>query len=289
MTPSRRLGTQSIERSARLLVCLSRRVPLGWKVADLADHCELDKGTTRRILGALTRYRLVQYHASDKRYLPGPLLFELGLARPEYSQFQREAIACIEKLDVGINIGRFLCIRSEYDFVCAGQVGSLSQGYSLHLGARRPLATSAAGMAIITAHPPAQARNLFVECLSRLPHRADKKTDAIKKMFSCSLQAGIAVNQGYLTMGWSSYAAAVRDKNDVPFASIMITAVTEDFDERRIISVRSALLEAAEQLNVFCQKIELSSTPSREINASHYDLKGTELDETGLTEVHGRT
>ena len=76
-------------------------------------------------------------------------------------------------------------------------------------------------------------------------------------MFARSLQAGIAVNQGYLTPGWSSYAAAVRNKNDEPFASILITAVTEDFTERRVTSVRSALLEAADQLKNFCKKIEL--------------------------------
>lgn len=257
MTVSQRLGTQSIERSVQLLVCLARHVPFGWKVADLADHCEMDKGTTRRILGALTRQRLAQYQASDKRYLPGPLLFELGLARPEYSHFQRESINCIEKLDVGADIGRFVCIRSGYEFVCAGQVGGLSQGYSLHVGARRPLATSAAGIAMITAYPEGQARQLFAECLSRLPQQAIKKTAAIETMFARSLQAGIAINQGYLTPGWSSYAAVVRDKNDEPFASILITAVSEDFTEQRVTRVREALLEAADQLHILCEKIEL--------------------------------
>jgi DNA-binding IclR family transcriptional regulator len=53
-------GTQSIERAVALLKELSARGTFGWRLSDLAAHCNLDKGTAHRILNCLQRERLVQ-------------------------------------------------------------------------------------------------------------------------------------------------------------------------------------------------------------------------------------
>ena len=61
-----RAGTQSLERGARLLRELAARGTLGWRVSDLARRCDLDKGTTHRILACFVRERLVRQRA-DRR------------------------------------------------------------------------------------------------------------------------------------------------------------------------------------------------------------------------------
>src|SRR5688500_12829590 len=81
-------GTQSSERAVVLLKELSARGTFGWRLSDLAAHCNLDKGTARRILSCLQHERLVQRRESDRHYLPGPLLFELSLTLAPLAEFQ---------------------------------------------------------------------------------------------------------------------------------------------------------------------------------------------------------
>ena len=76
-----RKGTQSIERAALILREIATRGVAGGGLWDLADRCELDRGTTHRILGALVRKRLIEQRASDRRYFLGPLVFELSVTR----------------------------------------------------------------------------------------------------------------------------------------------------------------------------------------------------------------
>ena len=60
-----------------LLREVASRGSSGWRLTDLAAHCGLDKATAYRMLRCLEEERLVKRRASDRHYLPGPLLFEL--------------------------------------------------------------------------------------------------------------------------------------------------------------------------------------------------------------------
>ena len=83
-------GTQSLGRSIRLMRVLATRGEIGWRLSDLAAACGLDKGTAHRILASLVQERLVRQRPGDRRYLPGPLLFELSLALPLTPAGERE-------------------------------------------------------------------------------------------------------------------------------------------------------------------------------------------------------
>src|SRR5919106_3409986 len=72
-------GTQTVGRAVSLLREVAARGSFGWRLTDLAAHCGLDKATAYRMLKCLEEERLVKRRASDRHYLPGPLLFELGL------------------------------------------------------------------------------------------------------------------------------------------------------------------------------------------------------------------
>ncbi len=84
-------GTQSLERAQRMLRELAARGEIGWRLSDLAACCELDKGSTHRVLACLVRDRFVQQRGSDRRHGPGPMLSELGLSLPLYTRFRHAA------------------------------------------------------------------------------------------------------------------------------------------------------------------------------------------------------
>src|SRR5436305_1258442 len=86
-----RSGTQSLARGIRLMRAIAARPQFGWRLSDLSAACCMDKATVHRMLSCMVEERLVEQRASDRHYLPGPLMYELGLALPDHVQFQRVA------------------------------------------------------------------------------------------------------------------------------------------------------------------------------------------------------
>src|SRR5690348_8555067 len=138
-----RAGTQSLERGARLLRELAARGTLGWRVSDLARRCDLDKGTAHRILACFVRERLVRQRA-DRRYVPGPLHFELALALPAHGECRAASARPLAAAAAALDAYAFLCLRSGADFVCAANAGKATAKALEHdVGLRRPLLVSA--------------------------------------------------------------------------------------------------------------------------------------------------
>ncbi len=244
-----RAGTQSIERTVRILTALASHGISGWTLPDLARHCQLDRGTVRRILLCLVGERLARYRPSDRHYLAGPFLYELSLSLPHYREFERTAISALERLPLGRDIARFLCFRSGDEFVCAARLCGASQGYSLHEGARRPMASSAAGIAMLVGMPCEKGRALFDASLAAWDRsNGGPSAAALKTLFDLSLQAGFGKNEGLLSPGWHSYAVAVRNQQGEPFASLMVTATASELSPERAGAACAALKAAAAEL-----------------------------------------
>lgn len=244
-----RAGTQSIERTVRILTALASHGISGWTLPDLARHCQLDRGTVRRILLCLVGERLARYRPSDRHYLAGPFLYELSLSLPHYREFERTAIATLERLPLGRDVARFLCFRSGDEFVCAARLCGASQGYSMHEGARRPMVSSAAGMAMLVSMPRDKGRALFESSLAAWDRaNGGPSTSALKALFDSSLHAGFGKNEGLLSPGWLSYAVAVRNHQGEPFASLMVTMASSELPPERVGAACAALKAAAAEL-----------------------------------------
>ena len=157
-----RSGTQSIERAVALLREISTHGQFGWQMSDLAARCHLGKSTAHRILACLVRERLVRQRPNDRHYLPGPMLFELGLSLPAFGDLQHTARKRLAEVAKRTSCIAFLFLRSGDDFVCAVRVGSRElKALTIFLGSRRPLITSAGGVAILLKLPVPDAVQSF--------------------------------------------------------------------------------------------------------------------------------
>jgi DNA-binding IclR family transcriptional regulator len=223
---TKRSGTQTLGRAMLLLRELAARGQFGWGLGDLAARCGLDKGTAHRLLAHLKRERMVQQRASDRRYLPGPLLFELSLALPEYAAFCQASTATLDRLAKRLGGVAFLCLRSNLDFVCAARAGSTAamRGVSIEVGTRRPLLTSAAGVAMLVAMPRNEAQAIVAQNSDLLARHGGLPVASFMRMLRQSEGHGLGVNEQNVVPGWNAYAMAMLDLRGEPFASIMVAA-----------------------------------------------------------------
>ena len=124
----------------------------GWGFSDLVQYSGMRKGTVHRLLACLVRERLVSQRKADRHYLPGPLMFELGLALPNYGEFVTASQLTLKRLTRKTGMVAYLFLRSGAEFVCAGREGTSNlKGLSIEIGTRRPLLSAAGGIAMLIA------------------------------------------------------------------------------------------------------------------------------------------
>jgi DNA-binding IclR family transcriptional regulator len=237
-------GTQSIERAVALLKELSARGTFGWRLSDLAAHCNLDKGTAHRILNCLQRERLVQRRESDRHYLPGPLLFELSLTLPPLAEFQAACQAPLGRVARRTRGVAFLYLRSGGDFVCAARVGTTPlKGLSIQVGTRRPLVSASGGVAILVALPEDESRKIIAENMKRIARFGELRAKSIEKMIRRSREHGFGINLGDVVPGINSFGLAIQDAKGAPFASLTVSGASDDFPPSEIPKVMAVLEE----------------------------------------------
>lgn len=239
-------GTQTIVRAVSLLRELAARGGFGWRLSDLAAHCGLDKATAYRMLKCLEEERLVKRRPADRHYLPGPLLFELGLTLAPLADFQAASQAPLARLARRTGGVAFLYLRSNNDFVCAGRVGRTHlKGLSIHIGTRRPLVTSAAGVAILVALPEAESQKVIAENMKRLARFGELRAQSIDRMLRRSRHQGFGVNLGDVVPGIHAFGVALADATGEPVASVGVSASAEHFARTEIPKVHAFLAEEA--------------------------------------------
>lgn len=236
-------GTQLIGRTIALLKAIATRPRAGWRTSDLARHCGLDEGTTRRILKRLALERAIEQHPQDRRYRPGALLFELGLSAADHRAFQQAGQPRLEKLARLTGGVALLYLRSGDEFVCIARAGPPSSHWlAVGVGTRRSLGLSAGGVAILLALPAAEQEAVLARCEEHARARSTAHLRYFRQILARSRGRGAGVNVGDGLQGVTALAVPLRDGQGLPFASLGVSAPIADFTPDRVPGLL-ALLE----------------------------------------------
>lgn len=214
---SLRSGTQSIERAIQLLRELTLRARVGWGLRDLSERCGLSHSTTHRLLQALVREGLAVQRRSDRRYLPGPLVFDLGLAMSAQAEFVDSCRPFLLALSDRFEAQAILFLRSADEWVCGALAGPPAYlGGGLEPGSRRPLLTSAGGIAMLVALSEAERAAVVRQNLGQLSFLGPAATDRLLQVLARSVELGFAWNRGEINRGVHSLGLAIRLQGAAP-------------------------------------------------------------------------
>lgn len=246
---SERNGTQSIERAVALLREISARGDFGWQLSDLAARCQLGKSTVHRMLVCLVRERLVRQRPNDRHYMPGPMLYELGLSVPGFGELQHKARNRLAALAKRTGAVAFLFFRSGDDLVCAVRVGNAElKAFTGFIGSRKPMIGSVGGAAILVGLQPAEARGIVRRNLERLPDYGKERIRSVRSMLTRTHKEGFAINAGDILPGVNAYGLALLDADGRPFASIALAAAERVLPLTRLPEFKRLLHATAEEL-----------------------------------------
>ncbi len=255
-------GTQSIERAMKLLQIVTTRRQSGWRLTDLASHSGLDDSTVLRIMSRLSAMRLVRRRQNDRRYAPGPALYELAVTLPAYYEFQTACHPSLIRITSETGWGSRLYLRSQDQTVLIDRVGPASLQVFNDLGTRRCLMASPQGIAMLLALPRSEQRAVMETNRMQLRSGITRPMKNYEKMLKRSREYGFGLSMGELIPGRASIGVAILTAQGSPVAALGASGSQEEFSERNIqMAARLMQKEAARiqsESAVVFQEMELA-------------------------------
>lgn len=242
-------GTQSIVRTVTLLQVLGTRRRIGWRLTDIAAQCGLTTSTAYRIMTCLAALRLVRQRPRDRRYVPGPALYELALTVPSCFNFQAACRPALEQVSQKTGWVVFLALRSGADVVCVDRVGTTSVNLMNEVGRKVPLAGSALGIAILLCLPPGEQRRMLAASRKALRSNPAHRGRTYDEMWQRSRRMGAGLNLGNILPGGASLGVPILDDRGRPAAAISVAGPLPEFTERRIAAATQLLRDTAARIS----------------------------------------
>jgi DNA-binding IclR family transcriptional regulator len=244
-----RSGTQSIERVVGMLRVVASRGRSGMRLGDVTAATGLPSSTCFRMLQCLEAEGLVERHPVTRKYLLGPLLFELGLlARPRMALAVRceDALAALAEHTQDTV---YLSERRGLEAVCSARaLGDYPiKALTLDVGIRRPLGIGAGGLSILCALPPAESEEIIAANAERYAKLSTLDAAGVRAAVAEGRERGYAFLDGPVFAGTAAVGIAFPAQN--PVAAVSVAAISARLDEARRGVVAAELKRQVDELS----------------------------------------
>lgn len=213
------------DQTLRILRHLARR-PAPIAATALARDLDIPRSTVYHLLATLEEHGFVVHLPQERRWGLGTSAFELagGYARQEpLARLGRPILAALADR---IGESAHLAVMSGRDVLYIVEERAVRRpALVTDVGVRLPAHLTATGRAMLASLPRAQVRALypdagsFTDRTGRGPARPTELRDLLREV----RQAGIASEDGEVTPGFRSVAAAVHDHGGWPVAAVAVT------------------------------------------------------------------
>ncbi|CAM3905594.1 IclR family transcriptional regulator [Bordetella bronchialis] len=239
-------GAQTVRRAVALLRLVACGQERGTRLIDLVRMSGLNRPTVHRLLKALMQEGAIEQDAGTRRYLIGPEISLLGLARTRRFPLLTLAEPYLIELahDVGDTV--FLSIRHGHDSICIGRRTGHHpiQVLSIEVGVRRPLGVGVSGVALLASLPEQESAALIAANAARLAVLGEKPAD-IQARVAKARASGIAHAPAGLMPGTSAVAVPIPGPRGGALGAVTVTAMANRLTADRYTEVVERMRVAA--------------------------------------------
>jgi DNA-binding IclR family transcriptional regulator len=192
----------------------------------VAGELGLPRSTTYHLLAELADAGFVTHLPEDRRYGLGVAAFELGTAYLRHDPLERLARPLLHRLVDRVGATAHLgVLHGPETLYLLREQPTRPQTLVTDVGVRLPAQLPASGRAMLAHLPAAQVRALFPARSGFVRRTGRGPTDlpTLRRLLTEERHRGWAVEDGHVTAGFASVAAAVRDHGDRPVAAISLT------------------------------------------------------------------
>ncbi|MGY1809262.1 IclR family transcriptional regulator [Blastococcus sp. SYSU D00669] len=245
-----RSGVPAARATLALLQALARS-PGPVPAAALARELGLPRSTTYHLLAEMVAAGFVVHLPEERRYGLGVSAFEIGSAYSRQEPLARLARPVLARLVEGIGESAHLAVLHGREVLYVVEHRAPHRPPLVtDVGVRLPAHLTASGRAMLTDLPHAQVRALFPDAAAFVDRHGvgPRRLTELRRLLNGVRRAGFATEDGEVTPGFASVAAAVHDHAGRPVASAAVTFVAEDVDAERRDEIASRVRRAAAEL-----------------------------------------
>lgn len=260
-------GVQTLHRAIAILRLVACGQERGVRLTDLVHMSGLNRPTVHRLLKTLLQEGAIEQDPETRRYLIGPEISLLGLARTRRFPLLTLASPYLAELADQIGDTVFLSIRHGHDSICIGRrTGHYPiQVLSIEVGVRRPLGVGVSGVALLASLPSAESSALVAANAARLAVLGEDP-EAILARVAKARATGIAHAPAGLMSGTSAVAIPIPGPGDTALGAVTVTAMADRLAPDRFPDVVRRMHLAAQ--SIAQRHVEILSAMSKPAGAS---------------------
>src|SRR5215217_1714051 len=227
-----RPGVPAARSTLALLQALARQ-PGPVPAAALARELGLPRSTTYHLLTELIAAGFVVHLPEERRYGLGVSAFEIGSAYLRQEPLARLARPVLARLVETVGQSAHLAVLHGREVLYVVEERASGRPRLVtDVGVRLPAQLTASGRAVLAGLSAAQVRALFPDASAFVDrHGAGPRTPAqLGRLLAAARTAGYATEDGEVTPGLASVAAAVHDHTGHPVAGLAVTFAGSDVD-----------------------------------------------------------
>jgi DNA-binding IclR family transcriptional regulator len=209
--------------------------------AGLARTLGLPRSTTYHLLAELVDAGYVVHLPEERRYGLGLAAYELGTGYLRQAPLRRLAAGPLATLVDRTGESAHLAVLHGRDVVYVIEERAPGRpSLVTDVGVRLPAQWTASGRAVLAALPPAQVRAVYDPAAGRPATRP-----ALRALLAGVTRRGYAEEDGEVTEGFSSVAAAVLDHAGHPAAAVALTFVAASVGDARRAELAGQVMRTA--------------------------------------------
>jgi DNA-binding IclR family transcriptional regulator len=197
----------------------------------LASALDLPRSTAYHLVNAMIDEGFVAHLVDEHRYGLGVAAFEVGSGYARQEPLQRISRRPLATLVDTLGHSAHLAVLHGRDVLYVLEERAPGRPPLVtDVGVRLPAHLTASGRAILAALPPSQVRALYPDKAAFVDRHGLGPTSpsTLRAVLSETRQRGYAVEEGEVTPGLASVAAAVLDHNGHPLAGVAVTFPADD-------------------------------------------------------------
>lgn len=204
--------------------------------AAIARDLGLPRSSVYHLLAVLRAEGFVVHLPEQRRFGLGVAAFELGSAYSRQEPLQWLARTLLTRLvELTTHNGHLAILHGRDVMYVIEERAPGRPSLVTDVGVRLPAHLTASGLAMLAALPPQQVRALFPARSAFKQRRGlgAPSAWALRRLLADIRRAGHAHEDGLVTAGFASVAAAVLDHGGYPIAAVTLTFAASDVDAHR--------------------------------------------------------
>src|SRR5688500_17700088 len=243
-------GVPAARHALALLQALARQ-PGPVPAAALARDLGLPRSTTYDLLAELIAAGFVVHLPEERRYGLGVTAFEIGSAYSRQEPLARLARPVLARLVDAVGHSAHLAVLHGREVLYVVEQRAPGRPPLVtDVGVRLPAQLTASGRAMLADLPLPHVRALFPDADAFVDRHGTgpRRLSDLRKLLLTTRRTGHATEDGEVTPGFASVAAAVHDHAGRPAASVAVTFLSHEVDDGEREELARRVTRAAAEL-----------------------------------------